>query len=356
MNTKTLGSIAAFLSLALPAGESVYAQHFLDNFEDNDLRDESPVNWTVNTVLDGKLQIRGSGNSSQLAIARVESQVGWSMRTQASVGDGYYVGAGILADNNENVWIGMTSGGSLELGTPGLTRASVQTELDPNSVMLRFDAFDDLLIGWAWNPGEPEPAEPLLKYATAIVKGRPGLWMQGLAGGPNAIAEFEFFEASTTPLTSDTGVAGDFNGNRLLDVDDINQLTVVSASGSHDVAFDLNSDGRVNAIDVTAWIKDLGNSWVGDSNFDGEFNSADFVAVFQAGRYEQDSAANWSEGDWDGDGRFDSADFVAAFQDGGYEQGKRNAVVAVPEPTSMSLLLAIGIGMAIRPFRRSVFR
>ncbi len=74
----------------------------------------------------------------------------------------------------------------------------------------------------------------------------------------------------------------------------------------------------------------------------GEFNSADFVQVFQAGKYETDLAAGWDEGDWDGNGDFDSSDFVVAFTDGGYEQGPRTDMAAVPEPAAWTLLV-IGV-------------
>ena len=73
--------------------------------------------------------------------------------------------------------------------------------------------------------------------------------------------------------------------------------------------------------------QDVKRTWYGDADFNGEFNSSDFVQVFQAGKYEQGwltesgwavgALAGWSEGDWNGDGLFDSSDFITAFQDGG---------------------------------------
>ena len=84
------------------------------------------------------------------------------------------------------------------------------------------------------------------------------------------------------------------------------------------------------------------NTYVGDSNLDGEFNSSDFVVVFTAGKYESGEAATYAEGDWNGDMLFNSSDFVAAFGQGGYERGPKPA--AVPEPSSMGsglVLLAI---------------
>lgn len=52
----------------------------------------------------------------------------------------------------------------------------------------------------------------------------------------------------------------------------------------------------------------------GDSNGDLQFNSADLVTVFVAGKYETGQPATFNEGDWNGDGFFTSQDFVRAFQ------------------------------------------
>ena len=59
-----------------------------------------------------------------------------------------------------------------------------------------------------------------------------------------------------------------------------------------DAAFDMNGDGRVTVEDHRAWVKDLKHTWFGDADLNGEFNSGDFVQVFQAGKYEQ----GWIEG------------------------------------------------------------
>jgi T5SS/PEP-CTERM-associated repeat protein len=136
------------------------------------------------------------------------------------------------------------------------------------------------------------------------------------------------------------GVSGDLDGNGVLDAADINLLSAGIRGGSSDPAYDLNGDGSVNSDDRTFWVSDLKNTYMGDSNLDGEFNSSDFVFVFQAGQYEDGVAGNsaWETGDWNGDTEFDSSDFVTAFQAGGFEQGPRAAVSAVPEPTSLTLL------------------
>ena len=68
----------------------------------------------------------------------------------------------------------------------------------------------------------------------------------------------------------------------------------------------------------------------GDSNNDGRFDSADLVAVFAVGEYEDRILGNstFDEGDWNGDGDFDSRDFVFAFRAGTYGRDAELAAVA----------------------------
>ena len=95
----------------------------------------------------------------------------------------------------------------------------------------------------------------------------------------------------------------------------------------------LNDGSLTDADERVDYVHNVLNTWMGDSNHDGEFNSSDFVTVFSAGKFETGLAATWEEGDWNGDMVFDSSDFVVAFVDGGYETGPRPANV-VPEPSS----------------------
>jgi hypothetical protein len=148
------------------------------------------------------------------------------------------------------------------------------------------------------------------------------------------------------------GIPGDFNANGVLDAADIDLLTAQSASGANAGAYDLNGDALVNVTDVNVWVKDLFNSWIGDANLDGEFNSSDLVAVLASGTYEADIDSVWTTGDFTGDGRTNSSDLVAALADGGYEMGPRPAVAAVPEPVGCWLLLT-GLMVAAHCGRRT---
>ncbi len=137
-----------------------------------------------------------------------------------------------------------------------------------------------------------------------------------------------------------TTLPGDYNMDGVVDTADIDLQAVAMKTPTQDLAtFDENGDGTINELDRTIWVTDHAKTWYGDANFDGVFSTDDLVAVFAAGKYETGGMAVWAEGDWTGDMVFDSGDLVAAFSDGGFELGPRPAVSAVPEPSSVVLLL-----------------
>ncbi len=171
-----------------------------------------------------------------------------------------------------------------------------------------------------------------------------------------------------TPSAGGTAIAGslgidnvtllgrdpaDFNGDGVLDVQDLNLLLAQVRTGTNAAAYDVNQDGLVDTDDIQQYVErpDILNTYVGDANLDGEFGSTDMVDVFQSGQYEDALPINslWQTGDWNGDAEFDSGDMVFAFQGGGYELGPRAAVLtAVPEPQSVVLLFLAALGMAAR--------
>ena len=187
------------------------------------------------------------------------------------------------------------------------------------------------------------------------------LWAEGIlqADGKSGLDGLDFatyFGVTGTAgeddyvLTSKSvGILGDFNKNGTLDAADLDLHAIAMVSGQNPADYDLNDDSLVNFSDRLVWLHDLKKTWVGDSDLNGLFNSADFVVAFQAGKYEVPGAnATWVQGDWNGDLTFTSADFVAAFADGGYEAGPRPAAVsAVPEPSSVALVL-IGLAGLLR--------
>lgn len=166
----------------------------------------------------------------------------------------------------------------------------------------------------------------------------------------NVISEEEIasLAAGESPVGGPpAGMPGDFDGDNDLDVEDVGAL-IAAINGAGGAEFDVDGNGSTDGNDLTAWVKDLKNTWIGDANFDGEFNSSDFVSVFTAGKFETGTPANWAEGDWNGDGVFGSGDFVAAFTDGGFELGPVPAAQSVPEPNSLLMIVASIAALCLR--------
>lgn len=153
------------------------------------------------------------------------------------------------------------------------------------------------------------------------------------------------FNPATGRVTYGAGLLGDYNGNGSLDAGDLDLQATAMVNGGPAGTYDLNSDGSVNYADRLVWVNSLKKTWIGDANLDGQFNTSDFVEVFQSGKFETGAEATWSQGDWDGNKLFNTSDFIAAFQEGGYEAGPKAAVSAVPEPSSMVMLALGGLGL-----------
>ncbi len=171
--------------------------------------------------------------------------------------------------------------------------------------------YDDLL---PW-PAAADGAGSSLQRRSAVVYG-------------NDAASWQ--TADPTPGRFDPGtIRGDFNRDAVVDADDINLLFVQLRTAEPDPSYDLTGDGAVTEADRDELIFNILKSTYGDANLDLIFNSEDFVVVFQAGEYEDNTESNslWETGDWDGDGEFDSDDFVISFQTGNYSAEARIAAM-----------------------------
>ena len=151
---------------------------------------------------------------------------------------------------------------------------------------------------------------------------------------------------SLSDVTPSNNLEGDYDNSGELDTADLDLQAIEISDRTNNLAFDLTGDGFVNGQDREEWVVSLANTWFGDADLDGVFNTSDFVTVFQAGRFETGESASWTQGDWNGDRRFTSADFVKAFQDGGFEQGARTGAL-VPEPSTLGILLTGLLGLLV---------
>jgi hypothetical protein len=146
-------------------------------------------------------------------------------------------------------------------------------------------------------------------------------------------------------------LVGDFNGNAMLDAEDMDLLSAAVRSDIHDPVYDLDQDGQLSHVDRQHWLRQLKRSALGDSNLDHSVDSADLLLVFQAGEYEDGIPQNstWATGDSDGNGDFDTGDLVAVLQDGLYEQGPlMPSPPQVPEPSGLMLALLATAWASVR--------
>lgn len=217
------------------------------------------------------------------------------------------------------------------------------------------DRTDNLLItewGWGINTDDAKiggrHADPLATTTHSGAQDEVSIWLD------RVLTEEEVQLLWSAALSDQPVNPDDFNGDGAVDVADLNLLLTEVGSGENNAAFDVNGDGNVNVNDIVDYVENPAtlNTYIGDANLDGEFNSSDFVVLFSAGEYEDGVANNstWSTGDFNGDGEFDSGDFVVAFSGGGYELGPRQAA-AVPEPSGLALLF-FGFFAAILARRR----
>lgn len=213
----------------------------------------------------------------------------------------------------------------------------------PSASIYEFDyaSFLDSIVA---NPAAFGLTEPLLPACADCETGQPGV---DIAENPDAFFFWDDIHVSGkgNQLIAETvyrqffAQTGDFDLDGLISTMDVELLRVSIVAEDHDTLFDLNDDQMINLQDLNSWVKDIKNTWFGDANLDGEFNTSDLIDVFQAGKFEASSTATWSEGDWNADGRFGTGDLIIAFQDGGFEMGPVHQVSFVPEPNPLILLL-----------------
>ena len=223
-------------------------------------------------------------------------------------------------------------------GAP-FTPAAYRLEVGESSAEAFMDSFD--LVGdiYWFELADVQPGDVLVVYETDSGTAQAG--NAGVTGGV-------LFDAGDAPDPCD------LTGDGKCDALDIDALSTEVRNGTNNPSFDLNGDAVVDSADRVVMVEQLLNTYFGDSNLDGEFSTADFVNVFQAGEFEDGVPGNstWSTGDWNGDGDFGTGDFVVAFQAGGFEQGPRAGIARVPEPTGT--VFGLGSLLTITAFRRRI--
>ena len=125
----------------------------------------------------------------------------------------------------------------------------------------------------------------------------------------------------------------------LVDIDTLTQAIIV---GNTDTAFDLNSDGTVDALDRDLWLEANG-TLSGDADLDGTVAFPDFLAL--SANFGSDNAT-WSEGNFNFDTNVNFEDFLLLSQSFGSSVGTSASGEAanVPEPSAAAL---VGFGVAM---------
>ncbi len=138
-------------------------------------------------------------------------------------------------------------------------------------------------------------------------------------------------------------IPGDFNGDGVVNVTDIDLLCAAVNSGGNDLAFDLTSDGSVDMADMDELILNTIGTLYGDANLDFNVDTSDFN-LWNDNKFT--TGAGWAGGDFNCDGNTDTSDFnvwnTNKFQSGA-------ALASVPRAVPMATLEtrpAVAIGIA----------
>jgi hypothetical protein len=178
----------------------------------------------------------------------------WSVRTK-----GRLLRAGFLGAGAGGFWSGLGSGdGSAALGKGGqILTDLIETDLRPTEedVTIQFDTFDNALRMWAWH-GEDPPAQdigPVVEIETIPSDGFPFLWTN-VRNHPISSAQFSWIAISTEHMPINmpmplSDIIGDFSGDDVLDVAEINLLATAIQMGSVHPQYDLNHSGTVDLDD-----------------------------------------------------------------------------------------------------------
>jgi hypothetical protein len=136
---------------------------------------------------------------------------------------------------------------------------------------------------------------------------------------------------------------GDFNRDGALDVNDLEALTAEVQAGSIDLKFDVDGNDIVDTNDRNVWITDIKNTFIGDANLDGQVNAEDLNAL--ALSWRSTFATSWSQGDFNADGTVNASDLNELALNWRSGVAAAASAPAVPEPSSLTLLLLGGLAL-----------
>jgi len=196
-----------------------------------------------------------------------------------------------------------------------------------------------------------------------------------LAGGTISLAPY--LETTVGGLAPNAGGLVDLGNGRVTVAGGLSAASLVTAivAGRGDGSWTGTSGitSSVAATDVAAsipravgWL-DNGDGTVtaafaapGDTNIDWQVDVVDALNFVTLGKFDTGLPASWLEGDFNYDGVVDILDALDFFNTGLYDAGNYNtasgaagSVAAVPEPSALALVAAVGLVCGLRMRRRA---
>ena len=162
----------------------------------------------------------------------------------------------------------------------------------------------------------------------------------GVALSTNDLAFTLLGEVFVPPEPS---LKGDFDGNEMLEVADIDLLAAAIRGGSEEGQFDVNEDGALSDADIVFWVEELKGTIMGDVDLNKAVNFPDFLVLSQNFTKE----GGWGQGNFNSDTLVNFPDFLLF---SGNFAKVAPAASAVPEPSALCLILACLFGLV--PLRR----
>ena len=364
MKKVSIVPVLLYLSVSLaPCGwsQTIPLFPFEENF-DGPIDDDDPVTWVQQGPTEGEFEL----TDSSLVFSASQSSFGVSIAGGTVVAQDMSAQTQLrLGGVNESAWAviwargidrgaeffdvyagGIQKGGTLFVGEQFANGEAeiltAETTLSPEThdVIIQLETLGNTITVSAWDARDNKPSQvSTLSYVDdTLVEGMFGL---GLGGGSGSVVSFRSFEIA--PLWS----PGDFNGDDLLDVEDIDQLTAQIALGTTHFLFDLNGDATVDHEDRRFWVEELKRTFFGDGNLDGRVDATDLNTL--ALNWQRTNVISWAEGDFNGDGSANAGDLNQLALN--WRRGV--TAPAVPEPAGASLLL---VGLFVVQFRRHARR
>ena len=202
--------VCCVLTSLLCARAASAAPVFLDDFNDGNAGDGTPVTWVPGSgtwdASSGDYVATGSlprvsrvlehvlGDTSARTQARVVGNVAANLAVRRpGVNEGY---AGVIRPDGSMTIARFGVGAPVALGSAVVPFNPVQQD-----VILQFDAFGDKLSLWAWPVGQSMPTEPqVVAFDNAFAEGPVGLISSSAAALPSDSTTYRFIQVADTHI------------------------------------------------------------------------------------------------------------------------------------------------------------